>query len=164
MEALYRRHRDWSVRLAYRFTRDGETALDAAQDAWVYVLRRLPTLRLGRGDGKGRDVRFTTFLYPAVRSCAVTAIRKRRRDAGATAGLESEPAAPADASLVAAVESLPEGQREVLLMRVVHEMSVRDIGAALGIPEGTVKSRLHAAIRTLREHPGLEGNFGRSVS
>ena len=45
---------------------------------------------------------------------------------------------------------LPEGQREVLLMRFVDGMSLQEIADALDIPEGTVKSRIHNAIATLR--------------
>jgi RNA polymerase sigma-70 factor (ECF subfamily) len=59
---------------------------------------------------------------------------------------------PADArpELAAVLDGLPEGQREVLLMRFVDGMSLQEIAAALSIPEGTVKSRLHYGLRTLR--------------
>ena len=51
------------------------------------------------------------------------------------------------------VSSLPEGQREVLLMRFVDGMQLDEIAVALAIPLGTVKSRLHNAIQTLRADP-----------
>jgi RNA polymerase sigma-70 factor (ECF subfamily) len=48
------------------------------------------------------------------------------------------------------IEALPERQREVLLLRYYQQMSEREIAEVVGIPQGTVKSRLHTAIRTLR--------------
>ena len=48
------------------------------------------------------------------------------------------------------LSALPETHREVLLMRFVDGMSLAEVAAALSIPEGTVKSRIHNAIATLR--------------
>jgi RNA polymerase sigma-70 factor (ECF subfamily) len=45
---------------------------------------------------------------------------------------------------------LPDEQREVLLMRFVDDLSLQEIAAALDIPLGTVKSRLHNALQVLR--------------
>jgi len=50
-----------------------------------------------------------------------------------------------------AVAALPEGQREVFVLANNHGMKYQDIGQTLGIPEGTVKSRMHAAVRFLRD-------------
>lgn len=50
-----------------------------------------------------------------------------------------------------AVSALPEGQREVFVLANNHGMKYQDIGQVLGIPEGTVKSRMHAAVRFLRD-------------
>ena len=65
--------------------------------------------------------------------------------------------APAEASehekLVA---GLPDGQREVVLLRFVDDMTLKEIAAALEIPLGTVKSRLHLALEALRETHGSD--------
>lgn len=58
-EALYRRHRDWTVNLAFRFTGDEARALDVMQETFLCRLRKFP----GFGLRAGLD----TFLYPAVR-------------------------------------------------------------------------------------------------
>ena len=55
--------------------------------------------------------------------------------------------------------ALPEGQQEVLLLRFVDDLSLREVAAALGIPVGPVKSRLHQAIATLREDPRTRALF-----
>ncbi len=51
----------------------------------------------------------------------------------------------------AALAELPEGQREVFVLANDQGMKYHDISAVLGIPEGTVKSRMHHAVRFLRD-------------
>jgi RNA polymerase sigma-70 factor (ECF subfamily) len=48
------------------------------------------------------------------------------------------------------LDGLPDAQRQVLVLRFYADLPVRDIAAELGIPEGTVKSRLHTAVRAMR--------------
>jgi RNA polymerase sigma-70 factor (ECF subfamily) len=55
--------------------------------------------------------------------------------------------------------ALPEAQREVLLMRFVDGMSLQEIAAALSIPEGTVKSRMHNALSALKSDPCVRSYF-----
>ena len=54
---------------------------------------------------------------------------------------------------------LPPGQRQVLLMRFVDDMTLAEIALALEIPEGTVKSRLHNALAALRDDPRTRQYF-----
>jgi RNA polymerase sigma-70 factor (ECF subfamily) len=152
-DALYYRHRDWVVRLARRFTGHDDDALDVLQDAFGYVFRKFPGFHL--------TASMTTFLYPVVKNLSIAARRKRTRQAQFPDDpTRTEPAAPQGVDheagrgeLAALLADLPEGQRDVLLMRFVDGMSLAEIGEALGIPEGTVKSRLHNAIATLRADP-----------
>ncbi|WP_372345810.1 sigma-70 family RNA polymerase sigma factor [Streptomyces sp. KL116D] len=48
------------------------------------------------------------------------------------------------------LDQLPDQQRQVVVLRFYADLPVRDIAAELGVPEGTVKSRLHTAVRALR--------------
>ncbi|MFD8570544.1 sigma-70 family RNA polymerase sigma factor [Streptomyces sp. NPDC059639] len=48
------------------------------------------------------------------------------------------------------LDQLPDQQRQVVVLRFYADLPVRDIAAELGVPEGTVKSRLHTAVRILR--------------
>ena len=68
-EVLYRRHRDWVVSLAYRFTGNRDDALDVMQETFIYLLGKFPGLAL--------TAKLTTFLYPVVKHIA------RSRTAGA---------------------------------------------------------------------------------
>ncbi|MEZ6234276.1 MAG: sigma-70 family RNA polymerase sigma factor [Phycisphaerales bacterium] len=160
-EALYRRHRDWALRVARRLGAAGVDPADLVQEAFITLLGQFPGFQL--------RAKLTTFLYPVLRNRALAAGRKRRAlrlggdaaeeqqrfAAGAGAGRDEggEGVAPAYASLREAVEELPEAQREVLLMRLVDQMDVREVALALGVPEGTVKSRLHHALASLRGDP-----------
>ncbi|MEV0845763.1 sigma-70 family RNA polymerase sigma factor [Streptomyces sp. NPDC049954] len=49
------------------------------------------------------------------------------------------------------LDELPDAQRQVVVLRFYADLAVRDIARELDIPEGTVKSRLHAAVRALRD-------------
>ena len=149
-EALYLRHRGWAADLAWRYVRDRDTALDVMQDAFLQLLGRFPGFRL--------TARMRTFLYPVVKHLALDRLRKSRRTVGADERLDEVPARGSSGSsppvgIAAAVEDLPEGQREVLLMRFVDDLPLADIAEALGVPVGTVKSRLHTGLAALRADP-----------
>ena len=146
---MYRRHRDWVVNLAGRFTGDHSLALDVTQEAFLYFLKRFPGFSL--------TCQLRSFLYPAVRNLSIGARRKAHRlqfGGDELAEIEAPPPAPTgDAArdqLAAVVSALPETHREVLLLRFVDGLSLAEIAEALEIPLGTVKSRLHTALDTLR--------------
>ncbi len=143
--ALYQRHRDFVFRVAHRFARDEHDAADAAQTVFIDLISRAATLRLS---GK-----LTTYLYPACKHAALATRRKQQRRVDPNRVTPPEalnsPSAPDDA-LRRAVDSLADSHREVLLMRIVDDMSVEEVSLASAIPPGTVKSRLHAALQALR--------------
>ncbi len=144
-EALYRRYRDWVVSLAWRFTHDRDLALDVAQETFLYLLKRFPGFEL--------RCRMKTFLYPVVTHAAISTRRRKGRPGpprDPPALLPDPPNDEALRELVLAVESLPQGQREVLMLRFADELPLSEIASALDIPLGTVKSRLHDALETLR--------------
>ncbi len=159
-ESLYLRHRDWAFRVARRLVPDDGLAVDAVQEAFLYLHRKGRGLRL--------TARFTTFLYPVVRHEAQRLGRKARRSAGAGADGEAAGSGPGvglDAEslrvLAQALGGLPEAQREALLMAAVDGMTHAEISIALGMPLGTVKSRIHAALTALRADDRLASYFDR---
>jgi RNA polymerase sigma-70 factor (ECF subfamily) len=149
----------WSPRL-FRYvarTLDGvEGAEDVAQDTWVSAVRGLPRLR--------DPASFSGWLYGiATRRCA-DAIRTRRRGRRLAEALTAEAAVNGHAvdhdtsglDLATAVRSLPPGQRIVVSLHYGEGLPAETVAAALGIPPGTVKSRLHAARAALKSL--LEGD------
>jgi RNA polymerase sigma-70 factor (ECF subfamily) len=155
--ALYYRYRDWAVRLAWRFTGNQADALDVLQDTFTYLFRKFPGFRL--------TANMTTFLYPAVKNLSLKVIRRRRRtivsDEIVEAVSPSTQPEPPDtrAELAEVMAGLPETHREVVLMRYVDDLSLAEIAEALDIPLGTVKSRLHNALRMLKDDPRTRRYF-----
>jgi RNA polymerase sigma-70 factor (ECF subfamily) len=148
-EVLYLRHRAWVVGLACRFTGDSDAALDVLQETFLYFLKKFPGFRL--------TANLKTFLYPAVRNLSIAARRKAARYQATPATLEQLEQAPAPPpggtetdDLRVVLSGLTEDHREVLLLRFVDGLSLAEIAQALAVPLGTVKSRLHNALRTLR--------------
>jgi RNA polymerase sigma-70 factor (ECF subfamily) len=154
-EQLYRRYRDWVYRLAWRFTGHRQDALDIVQETFIYLLQKFP--------GFGLTASMTTFLYPAVKHLSLNVRRKRSAGPLEERLLDDVPAAEptqsSRAELAAAMASLPGEQRQVVLMRFVDDMTPAEIAAALHIPPGTVKSRLHHALRKLRDDPRTRDYF-----
>ena len=162
-EALYQRHKQWAANLAYRYTRDHELALDAMQETFIYLLNKLPNLTLNE------NTKMTTFLFPVVKHNAQAALRKKSRlnlaqDSGVfksqrNAANDPTAAAHEEEGVAAIVASLAEHHREVLLLRFVDDLTLPEIAAALEIPLGTVKSRLHHGIAKLRDNPACRKFF-----
>ncbi len=157
-ETLYWRYRDWVVALAFRFTGDPEIALDVLQETFLYFVKKFPGFTL--------TAQLKTFLYPAVRNLSIAARRQKdrfRSQEESNAELDQMPAqsvADQSSDMVRTVLSaLPEEQREVLLLRFVEGLSLNEVGAALEIPLGTVKSRLHNALQKLRTDPATKRFF-----
>jgi len=162
-DELYNRYADYTGRLALRYTGNHDDSLDVIQDVWMYVAGKFPGFVL--------TAKFTTFLFPVIRHEAIARRDKRRRAMGvpldastdvdtdrAVGGAETFVNAPdhGDAPLAglhAMIARLPEHQREVILLRFGDDMSLEEISAALAIPLGTVKSRMHLAIKALGQ-PG----------
>ncbi len=136
-----------------------DLARDAVQDAWVRVIRH----------GASFDARssFKTWVYRIVinrchdlRASASRTHRSLRLSANTPepTTLADEPLrTPEDgASLRAAVDALAPASRLILLLCYHRELSHSDAAAVLGIPTGTVKSRLHAALEALRAAMQME--------
>src|SRR4029078_10622766 len=122
-EALYRRHRDFVLRVARRFTGDRELALDALQDTFAYLLRKFPPA----GDGLDLKARLKTLLYPVSNIPALRPRRRAARLAGAgDAELEELPAAPEpqSESLDAALAKLSPEPRAVVTLRLLGGVSL----------------------------------------
>ena len=161
IDALDRLAHRWTPRLQRYAARllggsgDGpETARDVVQDTWLGAIRGLRRLR--------DPAQFPAWIYGiATRKCA-DAIRAstRRRQLGARAALDgaggqgSPMTADHRIDLATGIRQLPPEQRSVVHLFYGEDLSVEDIAAALAIPAGTVKSRLHYAREALKHYLG----------
>lgn len=147
-ETLYYQYRDWVFRLAWRFTGNRDQALDVLQETFIYLLSKLPNLKL--------TARMTTFLYPVVKHLSLTISRGNRQQIHPDKPLNELPlpvstnTGDSQTDLRTVLAVLPDEQREVILMRFVDDMKIREIAKALRVPVGTIKSRLYNALQTLR--------------
>jgi RNA polymerase sigma-70 factor, ECF subfamily len=159
-DVLYWRYRDWVLGLAFRLTGDNDAALDVMQETFLYFLKKFPGFRL--------TAQLKTFLYPAVRNLSIAARRKASRYQATPGEMEQiaqtaapEPMPTGIGDLGAMLAQLPDEQREVLLLRFVDDLSLAEIAAAMDIPLGTVKSRLHNALQILRADERTRNFFER---
>jgi RNA polymerase sigma-70 factor, ECF subfamily len=149
---------DASFRLARAILLDDGEAEDAVQEASLAAWRRRSSLR----DADRFDAWFDRILVNQCRD----QLRRRRRAVKVAAppiGFEASATPPetgTDADLDLAIDALDVDHRIVVLMRYWQDRTIDDIADRLGIPAGTVKSRLHNALKHLRGH--LEASHGRS--
>ncbi|MDJ0976198.1 MAG: sigma-70 family RNA polymerase sigma factor [Planctomycetota bacterium] len=155
-----------------RLGADRTFAEDCAQEVFVKVYRARA--------GYVARARFMTYLFHVARNYWIDVYRHRKsqppplsadqlREPGEGGSLLAELAASADtpdagvrgaeagAALSRAIERLPAEQREVFVLAQVEGLKYQDIGRILEIPVGTVKSRMHAAVRGLRGALRREG-------
>jgi RNA polymerase sigma-70 factor (ECF subfamily) len=151
---LYNRHGRLAYALAYRVVGDGGTAEEVVQETFLAVWRRAATYHPERGSVR-------TWLLAAVRHRAIDAVRTRQArprtapfDAVRLAAAD-DPAGQALATIAAsavrtAVAGLPREQRVAVEMAYFGGYSYPEIAVVLGVPLGTVKSRLRLALERLR--------------
>jgi RNA polymerase sigma-70 factor, ECF subfamily len=155
-DQLVRRHLEPAVRLATRLLGDDDAAEDVVQESFLAVLDAADTFDPGR--------RFAPWFYRIVANrCAnVKRTWSRRPTEGLSPTLESPGPGPdreAERSVLRArlergLASLPERQRQVLMLYEVEGFTGPEIAEALGISPGTVRWHLHqgrAAMRAILE-------------
>jgi RNA polymerase sigma factor (sigma-70 family) len=145
IEQLYRQHAGELYSYLARRCPDTATAGDLLQETFLQVVRQtdqLPTVTMPRA-----------WLFGIARHMLARHYR-RQRDPLPVAELwyESEPAVKDDrlTAMREAIRSLPAELRDTLELRLEQELSYEEIAHLLDIPIGTVRSRLHNAVRQLR--------------
>ena len=155
--ALVRRHLAAAYAVAHAIVLERADAEDVCQDAFTAILARLDECRPAES--------FRAWLLQSVRNRAISFRRWQRVRAAAVLGTvpgESDVPAAAEsplaaaeradlrARLTAALATLPDAQRTVVLLHDVEGWGHREIGALLGVAEGTSRSHLFSARRRLR--------------
>jgi RNA polymerase sigma factor (sigma-70 family) len=154
MDRLVRRWTPRLVRYVSRTLGNSQTARDIVQEVWVSAIHALPRL--------ADSSQFAAWLYAIAHRKAVDSIRKAQRSRKLVERSQLEPeasdarseseAADQRADLSAAIARLSEEQRAVVHLFYGEDLSVHEIAAVLGVPAGTIKSRLFHARATLKQH------------
>ena len=166
-EELVARYEQRLITYFFRQAKDRDIAEDCAQEVFVRLFRARARY--------GPQAQFSTFLFTIARNLWIDAARARRarpvevplEASGAGERRRREPVAPEGSrgeeglqrredltQLERAIEQLPSGQRDALWLGVIEQLPYAEVGKILGIPVGTVKSRVHAAVGALRRALG----------
>jgi RNA polymerase sigma-70 factor (ECF subfamily) len=147
LEALFRAHWPRAFRAAYLVTHDAAAAEDIAQEAFLAAVRSLHRFDRRRP--------FGPWLHRIVVNRAIDWTRARQLRAEVELGESAasvEAVDPSEADrLVAAIAALPPEQRAVIVLRYLLEYTPGEIADLLGIPRGTVNSRLRRGLDALKE-------------
>jgi RNA polymerase sigma-70 factor (ECF subfamily) len=165
-EELVRTHGGRLLAVARRFLPQEDDARDAVQDAFLNAFRGV-----GRFEG---EARLSTWLHRIVVNASLMKLRTRRRKPEQSIddllpgwqedGHPERPAQPWRADALEAtqrselrrlvlekIQALPEGYRNVLMLRDIEDLDTEETAEAMGISPGAVKTRLHRARQALRE-------------
>lgn len=147
-EPLVRRYAAWAEAFAFRRVGDREEARDLAQEAFVRAFHAMSRFRPGRP--------FLPWFLAILDNLCRSELRRRRRP---HLDLDEIPPPTTDGGMAAVARrldlaqglaGLSEAQRRVVVLKDLEGRPHREVAERLGIPEGTVMSRLHYARRRLR--------------
>ena len=164
-ENLVGRHQRPLINYFFRMTWDRQTAEDMAQEVFIRIYNHAKDYE--------PQAKFTTYMYRVARNLWIDRMRHEGhapRTVSLDAPVDSEgdtfhdvvsAVAPSpDARMETqeravivrnAIETLPEEQKQVLLLAEAKGMKYQEVAEVLGIPIGTVKSRMHAAMMKLKD-------------
>jgi RNA polymerase sigma-70 factor (ECF subfamily) len=151
IEALYHSHGEALLRYLHRTFGTAAPANDLLQETFVHALAN-PAACTHAASPRA-------FLFGIARHVGLSAARRskltRREQLQDLAAPDTEKNDHALQDMRAAIHTLPPQIRETLELRLRDELSYEEIAAVLEVPVGTIRSRLHTALRLLKEqlHP-----------
>lgn len=149
--------------LSYRMLNNAQDAEDAVQEIFLRAYSRLSTF--------DRTRKFSTWLLSIASNYCIDRLRRRRYNwltlDDVAFWLPSDDAGPERSALEQerrevvqnALQRLPENYRLVTVLRYMNDLSYDEIGQVTGLPESTIKTRLHRARHMLAESLGAEGRI-----
>jgi RNA polymerase sigma-70 factor (ECF subfamily) len=157
LEALYERYGRAAYSLARRILTEETLAQDVVQEVFLSLWREAGRFDAGRGT-------VATYLLSMTHHRAVDVVRReenlrRWRTSDEGLELESDPKARVEdeaeaserrAEVRAALKDLPDAQREALLLAYFGGYTQREVAALIGVPLGTVKTRMAAGMRKMK--------------
>jgi RNA polymerase sigma-70 factor, ECF subfamily len=146
LEALFRLHWPRAFRAAFLVVHDAAAAEDIAQESFLAAVRNL--------DRFDRRRPFGPWLHRIVVNRAIdwTRARQLRAESELADVPAPEPERALDESILDALAALPPEHRAVIVLRHLLEYTPGEIAEVLGLPRGTVNSRLRRGLDALKEH------------
>ena len=177
-EVLLSRYRKGIYNFLYRSTRSTESAEDLYQEVFLRVVHRASSYN--------EKSKFSSWIYAIARNLCIDHARRmshrrhrsldapnrQREDGGTLLDRVDDPTVNVDRGAVSlelrdkiaeAVETLPEDQREVFLMRHIQGMPFQAIAETIETPLNTVKSRMRYALERLRTELGEYENYAKDL-
>jgi RNA polymerase sigma-70 factor (ECF subfamily) len=154
---LYEHYREPLYAFLFRYTQDEQLSIDLVQDTFIKLQKSRSFYTVGR-------VQFKTYLFQIAYNSMLTKQKKKQLWVKLLPKLL--PTAPPPVSVTdkisirVAISLLEEKQRAVILLSYYHDLSSKEIADILQIPVGTVKSRLHTAIKQLKKQVCKEDFHG----
>lgn len=175
---LVKRHQTALFNFALRQVRVPQVAEDVVQETFVRVVHNAPDFK--------HEARFTTWVYTITRNLCIDHLRKRalrkhpsldesrgedgdgptlgEQTADPRASVEREATGTELQERIArAVDTLPDEQREVFLMREIANLPFKEIATITNVPENTVKSRMRYALERLQEALAEYEDYARAL-
>ena len=157
-EPLYRKYVAQVYNFAVYETRDRSVAEDVTEQVFLRALAALPRFR---EQGEGADSTFRAWLFTIARHTLANERRTQRRhpvmslDAAAFVPAGRDPADVATDRVELeraweAIDSLPDDRRQAVVLRLVNELTAKEIGAIMGRSEGAVRVLIHRGLTTVR--------------
>ena len=150
-DELLRRYQRPVVNFCYRLLNDAGDADDIAQETFVRVFQHI-------GDYKPSH-KFTTWLFALARHACLDRLRWRKRHPTEPLDTAPEPVTTTEevqmrelgAQIAAAIATLPEEQRTVVVLAEYHDLSYAEIAGIMRCSGKSVETRLYRAKQTLRQ-------------
>ncbi|WP_240377451.1 RNA polymerase sigma factor [Bacillus piscicola] len=153
LEGIYTLLKPPLYSFVFRYSRDEHLSIDIVQDTFVKLQRH-------KHDYNPEKGKLKSYLFQIAYRLLITKLNRRKRWKKLLPFLtpvQNDGLHLSDRITIReAIAKLPDTQRAVVLLYYYHELSQDEVAQILAIPKGTVKSRLHVAIKRLREE--LEGN------
>lgn len=143
--ALMQLHKEALLRTAFAFLKDEHSALEALQETTYRAYKKIHTVK--------NSAYLKTWLIRIMMNYCQDQLKKNKRlvmdgranEASTTSNFEQ-------LELAEALASLNEKEQQLIYLKYFQDVKIKDIAALEKVPEGTVKSRLHKTLRTLRRH------------
>ncbi len=156
LEEIYRIHGSLMLWVAMDVLHQREDAEDAVQNSIISMARHMDAL------GRVEDYRTISYICTVVRHAAIDIYRKKGKGDASYDEMAAEPAGILDIEqkiceeeginyIVAAINKLDEGYREVLSLFYLNELSPREIADVLNRPYNTIRSQINRGRKILRQ-------------